>query len=65
MKILGFIFKERNKSICFKLGKSKNQKNNVFEITFNNYGIVETKKFYQLNNMNDLKIVKETTQKKI
>ena len=36
----------------------------MLELTFNNYGIVQSKKIYDLENMNDLKKVKETTQKK-
>ena len=46
MKIYGFTWKEKpvNQSI-FKLGKSKIQKNNVIRNLFNNYGIVEKKKF--------------------
>ena len=51
-----------NQSI-FKLGKSKIQKNNILEITFNKYGIVENKKLYKIEDMNDIKIVKKSTTK--
>ena len=59
-----FIERENVNQSVFKLGKSKIQKNDVIEIVFNNYGIVKTKKIYNLNDMNDFKIVKETTNKK-
>tara|TARA_B100000287_G_C20074003_1_gene559561 strand:+ start:64 stop:519 length:456 start_codon:yes stop_codon:yes gene_type:complete len=52
-----------NQSVI-KLGSSKIKNNNVLEITFNDYGIVKTKKFYQLNNMNDITIVKGVTERK-
>ena len=51
-----------NQSII-KLGKSKIQKNNILEIEFNDRGIVKKKNFYNLENMNELKIVKRTTEK--
>ena len=46
-----------------KLGKSKINKNNILEVKFNDYGIVVAKKFYQIDNMNQLKSVKEVTEK--
>ena len=63
MKIYGIIFKEKVNQSVFKLGKKKYE-NNVLEIKFNKYGIVESKKLYQINNMNDLKVEKNLTQKK-
>ena len=51
-----------NQSI-FKLGKSKITKNNVLEITFNKYGIVQSKKLYNIDNMNDLRRIKTSTNK--
>ena len=61
-----WIFIERKKinQSVFKLGKSKINENNILEIIFDNYGIVKTKKLYNLENMNDLKKVKITTRKK-
>ena len=53
---------KENQSIL-KLGKSKIKKNNVLEVKFNDIGIVESKRFYQLNNMNDLKVVSKITTK--
>ena len=59
-----FIEREQVNQSVFKLGKTKLTKNNVLEVRFNNYGIVSAKRIYNLENMNDYKIVKETTQKK-
>ena len=59
-----FIEREKVNQSIFKFGKSKIRKNNVLEVTFDNYGIVQSKKLYNLDNMNDLKKVKKTTQKK-
>ena len=59
-----YIQREKVNQSVFKLGKKKIQKNNVLEIKFNKYGIVESKKLYQINNMNDLKVEKKLTQKK-
>ena len=56
-----YIQREKINQSVFKLGKSKIQKNNILEITFNNYGIVESKKLYDLDDMNDIKIVKNIT----
>ena len=51
-----------NQSIV-KLGKSKLEKNNILQISFDNQGLVKSKKLYQIDNMNDLQISKETTTK--
>ena len=59
-----FIEREKVNQSLFKFGKSKIRKNNVLEVTFDKYGIVLSKKLYDFENMNDLKKVKETTQKK-
>ena len=53
---------KENQSIL-KLGKSKIKKNNVLEVKFNDIGIVESKRLYQLNNMNNLKVVSKITTK--
>ena len=58
-----FIQREKINQSVFKLGKSKIKTNNILEITFDEYGIVKTKKLYNLNNMKDLKKVKKITQK--
>ena len=36
---------------------------NVLEITFNKYGIVQSKKLYNIDNMNDLRRIKTSTNK--
>ena len=59
-----YIQRETVNQSIIKLGKLKILKNNVLEIEFNNRGVVATKKFYNLEDMNDLKIVKKTTEKK-
>tara|TARA_Y100000590_G_scaffold3521_1_gene4676 strand:+ start:12066 stop:12521 length:456 start_codon:yes stop_codon:yes gene_type:complete len=59
-----FIEREQMNQSVFKLGKTKLTKNNVLEIIFDDYGIVKLKKVYNLDNMNELKIVKNKTKKK-
>tara|TARA_Y100000591_G_scaffold303846_1_gene300029 strand:+ start:280 stop:738 length:459 start_codon:yes stop_codon:yes gene_type:complete len=58
-----YIQRESVNQSIIKLGKSKIKKNNILEIVFNDRGIVKKKKFYNLENMNDLKVVKRTTEK--
>ena len=59
-----YIEREKVNQSIFKLGKSKIRKNQVLEIHYDNSGIVKYKRLYNLENMNDLKIVKEITKKK-
>ena len=54
--------KKVNQSVL-KLGKSKIKKNIVLEIKYNSQGIVLSKKIYDLDDMNDFKIVKDVTKK--
>ena len=58
-----YIEREKTNQSVFKLGKSKINKNNVLEISFNEYGIVETKKLINIDNMNKLKVEKKITEK--
>ena len=58
-----YIEREKVNQSIFKLGKSKIRKNQVLEIHYDNTGIVKYKRLYNLENMNDLKIVKEITKK--
>ncbi len=51
-----------NQSIL-KLGKSKIKKNNVLEVIFDKYGLVKSKKLYNVDDMNEFNIVKKTTLK--
>ena len=57
-----FIEREKVTQSFVKLGKTKINKNNILEIKFNNYGIVESKKIYIIDNMNDLKSAKKITE---
>tara|TARA_B100002052_G_scaffold243218_1_gene228259 strand:- start:1066 stop:1524 length:459 start_codon:yes stop_codon:yes gene_type:complete len=59
-----YIGREKVNQSVFKLGKSKIEKNNVLEVTFNTNNIVETINFYKLEDMNKLKVEKNTTVKK-
>ena len=59
-----YIERELINQSVLKLGRTKLEKNNILEVTFNNSGVVKNKKFYDLNDMNDLETVKETTTKK-
>jgi len=51
-----------NQSI-FKLGIKKIDKNNILIVEFNNKGILKDKKILKLNDMNDVKYVKDITEK--
>ena len=52
-----YIQREKVNQSLFKLGKSKIKKNIVLEINFNDYGIVDNKLVYLIDDMNDIKIV--------
>ena len=47
----------------FKLGIKKIDKNNLLVIQFNNKGLLQNKKIYNLKDMNDIKYVKNITEK--
>ena len=55
--------KKVNQSL-FKLGKQKLSSNNILIIEFNNMGLVSNKSLLNLNDMNDIKIAEEKTDKK-
>ena len=57
-----YIQTEKVNQSILKLGKSKINLNNVLEIHFNNHGIVNNKKLYKVEDMNDLKAVKNITE---
>ena len=46
-----------------KLGTQKIEKNNVLVVELNEKGLLKNKKLYNLDNMNDLKFLKEVTNK--
>ncbi len=54
--------KKVNQSI-FKLGIKKIDINNILVVQFSNIGILEKKKLLNLNDMNDVKYVKNITEK--
>ena len=56
-----YIQREKTNQSIVKLGKSKINKNNVLDINFNNYDIVESKKLYQIDKMKNIKVEKNTT----
>ncbi len=58
-----YIEREKTNQSVFKLGKSKIKKNNVLEVSFDEFGIVKTAKIYKIDNMNDLQVNKEVTLK--
>ena len=53
---------KKNQSLI-KLGNTKITSNKVLEIKFNSYGLVEKKKLYLIEDMNELKKVKKVTTK--
>ena len=55
--------KKTNQSI-YKLGKKKISKNNILILEFNSMGLVSSKKFLKLEDMNDIKISEKVTNKK-
>ncbi len=55
--------KKTNQSI-YKLGKKKISKNNILILEFNSMGLVSSKKFLKLKDMNDIKIAEKVTNKK-
>ena len=44
------------------LGRMKISKNNILVLEIDNYGILKKKEFFNKDDMNDIKIAKETTQ---
>ena len=54
--------KKENQSLL-RLGIKKIEKNNVLIVSFNNKGILEEKKILNLDDMNDIKYVKDITEK--
>ena len=55
--------KKTNQSI-YKLGKKKISKNNILILEFDSMGLVASKKFLKLEDMNDIKIAEKVTSKK-
>ena len=59
-----YIERQQTQSDLKNLGKMKIYKNDVLVLEINEYGILKKKKFYNRNNMNDIRITKDTTGKK-
>tara|TARA_B100000287_G_C20284415_1_gene643355 strand:+ start:50 stop:514 length:465 start_codon:yes stop_codon:yes gene_type:complete len=61
---LWFYFERENQNqSVLKLGKSKIVKNNVLEVSFDKYGIVTSKRIYNIDDMNKIDIEKKITKK--
>ena len=58
-----YIERAKTNQSLFKLGIKKIEKNNILVIEFNNKGILEDKKLFNLNDMNDVRYVKSITEK--
>tara|TARA_Y100000768_G_C23552958_1_gene484559 strand:+ start:44 stop:505 length:462 start_codon:yes stop_codon:yes gene_type:complete len=58
-----YIQRNKTNQSLLKLGIKKIDKNNILIVEFNNKGILSDKKILNLNNMNDIKLVKEVTEK--
>ena len=58
-----YIQRTQTNQSLLKLGVKKINKNNILVITFNNKGILKDKAILDMENMNELKFVKETTNK--
>ena len=58
-----YIQTKRENQSLLKLGIKKIKKNNVLVVTFNSKGILEEKKILKKQDMNDIKYVKDITEK--
>ena len=58
-----YIERKQTQSKLSNFGKMKIYKNDVLVLDIDNYGILKRKEFYNKNDMNNLKLVKETTEK--
>ena len=58
-----YIQRNKTNQSLLKLGIKKIDKNNILIVEFNNKGILSDKKILNLDNMNDIKLVKEVTEK--
>ena len=56
-----YIERKQTQSEIKNLGKMKIFKNNILVLEINNYGILKKKEFFNQDDMNDIKIAKETT----
>ncbi len=56
-----YIERKQSQSELKKLGKMRIIENNVLVLEIDNYGILQKKEFYNMDDMNNIKIVKDTT----
>ena len=56
-----YIERKQTQSDLINLGRMEVYKNDVLVLEFNNFGILKEKKLYDINNMENIKIAKETT----
>ena len=59
-----YIERKQTQSDLKNLGKMKIYKNNVLVLELNEYGVLQKKKLYNQNDMNEIEISKDTTEKK-
>ena len=57
-----YIERKQTQSNLRNLGQMKIYKNDVLVLEINDYGILKNKQFYDINDMEKIKIVKETTE---
>ena len=57
-----YLERKQTQSKLKNLGKMKIIKNDVLVLEIDNYGILKAKKFYDINDMENIKIVEATTQ---
>ena len=57
-----YIERKQSQSKLKNLGKMKIYKNDVLVLEINNYGILKKKKLYNMQDMENIEIVKETTE---
>ena len=57
-----YIERKQTQSKLKNLGRMKIYKNDVLVLDIDNYGMLKKKEFYNMEDMNDLKVVKEITQ---
>ena len=57
-----YIERKQTQSNFKNLGKMKIYKNHVLLLEINNYGILKKKEFYNMDDMNDIKMVEATTE---
>ena len=57
-----YIERKQTQSELKNLGKMKIYKNDVLVLEIDKFGLLKSKKFYNKNDMEDIKIVEETTQ---